>query len=121
MLDQLREVIGEDYYSILSSKAKDLPTEIIAEYVSNTDVYSSLFDVAKKLETLAYARTLVYPGKLESQLQSLIAVFLDYFKINRKTFFEEKPDTKEKDDQPKQVNPVPAGKDLFEKSGDSPE
>lgn len=113
-LEKLQEIIGKDYYDILSSKAKKLPTEIISEYVSNIDVYSSLFDVAKKLEALAYGRTLVYPGKLESQLQSIIAVFLDYFQINRKTFFDGPSVTKERVDQPKQVDSALSKNDLFD-------
>jgi hypothetical protein len=112
-LEKLREVIGKDYYDILSSKAKELPTEIIAEYVSNVEVYSSLFDVAKKLETLAYNRTLVYPGKLEGSLQSIIAVFLDYFHINRKAYFDNSSPKNEKIDQAKQADLVLAQNDLF--------
>jgi hypothetical protein len=115
-LEKLREVIGKDYYDILSSKAKELPTEIIAEYVSNVDVYSSLFDVAKKLESLAYSRTLIYPGKLEGQLQSIIAVFLDYFGINRKVFFDESSVAKEKIDTIKKTDSVITKNDLFGKN-----
>jgi len=115
-LDKLQQVIGKDYYNTLSSKAKDLPTEIIAEHVSNAEVYSCLFDVAKKLEALAYSRSLICPDKLESQLQSIVAVFLDYFKINRRKFFDGKAVTKEKSGQSETVHSVRTQKDLFAKS-----
>jgi len=114
-IEKLRAVIGKDYYDVLSNKAKELPTEIIAEYISNVEVYSSLFEVAKKLENIAYNRTLIFPGKLDSQLQSIIAVFLDYFKINRKVFFGEPSVAKENIDIVKKADLVLEQNDLFKK------
>ncbi len=83
-LDKLRAVIGEEYHDVLSSKAEKLPTEIIAEYAANVEVYTSLFGIAKKLEALAYSRKLIWPWQLDGPVQSIMAVFLDYFGVSRR-------------------------------------
>ncbi len=64
-------------------------TDILKEYFSNIESIKSIFNWAIEFEKKAFEKKLIYPKDLETNLKGTLALFLDYFKINRKKYFEQ--------------------------------
>ncbi|NGP75630.1 hypothetical protein G3570_03235 [Balneolaceae bacterium YR4-1] len=71
----------------LDSTSKDIPTEVLSEFFSNTSNTNHLFDYAKRFEFVGFKKEVVHPDKLESDLKGLLALYLDFSQISRKDFF----------------------------------
>ena len=65
-----------------------IPVNIISEYYTKNDVSKNLFKNAKEFEKLAYNRNFRSPNILDNELKSIISISLDYFGIERKSFFD---------------------------------
>ncbi|WP_271729075.1 hypothetical protein [Aquimarina algiphila] len=63
--------------------------DILKEYYSKVEVIKSIFKWAIAFENKAFDRELKNPNNLEIELKGVLALMLDYFKINRKNFFEQ--------------------------------
>lgn len=79
---------GEKIKRTVLQDLGDLPADILSEYFSRKEVSTDLFSMARALEEQAYSKTFIPPGQLPGGLQGLIGVTLDFFKIDRKRFFE---------------------------------
>jgi hypothetical protein len=67
---------------------ESLPTNIFTEFFSKNENSKYLFSWAREFEGVAFKLEFIYPDKLDNNLKSIISIFLDYFNINRKEFFE---------------------------------
>ena len=63
-------------------------TDILKEYFSKTDVSKTIFQIAIEFEQFGFAKSFVEPNKLGSSHKSILSIFLDYFQINRKSYFQ---------------------------------
>ncbi|MFD2962501.1 MULTISPECIES: hypothetical protein [Olivibacter] len=60
---------------------------ILSEYFAKAENIKNIFKFAILFEEIAFNRSVVAPDFLPLELKSIVAVFLDYFEINRKKFF----------------------------------
>jgi hypothetical protein len=65
---------------------KNIPAEIIAEYVIKNTKPEDLFQIARQLEHLAFSRTATSFDKLGVEDESFIAMLLDYSGVDRVRF-----------------------------------
>ncbi len=68
----------------VESDISNIKAEILAEYFSKATIASKLFDISKYFESYAYIIDLPEVGKLPVESQSIIALLLDFFSIDRK-------------------------------------
>ncbi len=62
--------------------------DILKEYYSKAETTKNIFKWAKLFEQLSFQKDLVKPNQLDVDLKSTLAVMLDYYKINRKEYFD---------------------------------
>ncbi|WP_440066279.1 hypothetical protein [Tenacibaculum discolor] len=62
--------------------------DILKEYYSKVETIKGVFKWAIMFEKKAFQKNLINPDELEIELKSSLALMLDYFKVNRKDFFE---------------------------------
>jgi len=62
--------------------------ELLKDFFSRQEIIKNLFKMSLKFEELAFAKTSAKTDALEPEIKSIIAIFLDYFGIVRKKFFE---------------------------------
>lgn len=61
---------------------------ILTEYFSKVETTKDIFKWSKHFENLAFQHKLISPNELDSDLKSTLVIMLDYFKINRKKYFD---------------------------------
>lgn len=74
-------------YSIKKS-LESTDFELLKEYFSKQEVSKTFFSLAIDFEKKAFYKSIISPNNLDNNLKSFLAILLDHFKINRKTFFE---------------------------------
>lgn len=62
--------------------------DILKEFYSKTETTKNIFRWSKDFEQLAFNKNLKKPSELDSDIKGVLAVKLDYYKINRKEYFE---------------------------------
>lgn len=62
--------------------------DILKEYYSKVDTIKGIFKWAIAFEKKAFEKNLTKPNDLDIELKGSLALMLDFFKINRKAFFE---------------------------------
>lgn len=62
--------------------------DILKEYYSKVETIKSVFKLSIAFEKKAFEKQLTKPSDLDTELKGSLALMLDYFKINRKEFFE---------------------------------
>ena len=72
--------------SILKSM-EGVPAEILKDFFAQNENAKKLFHWAISFEDLGYRKDLVFPENIDSSLKGVLALFLDFFKIERKKFF----------------------------------
>lgn len=89
-IDMAIKISNSKYTSSQIKKIVDeIEVDILKEYFSKQDTIKNLFKWAISFEKMAFSKDLIHPNNLEIELKSMLAIFLDYFKINRKSFFEQ--------------------------------
>lgn len=87
----IKQLVAENQVSSVNSQVHDLydsiPVNIISAFFSKNEVSKFLFKTAKELEGYAYLKEYNSPNKISLEARSIISVILDYFKIDRKSFF----------------------------------
>lgn len=63
-------------------------TDILVDFFSKSDISKNIFKIAVDLESKALSNTFVTPDLLDSPVRSLMYLFLDFFSINRKSFYD---------------------------------
>lgn len=63
-------------------------TDILVDFFSKSDVSKNIFKIAVDLENKALSNTFVTPDLLDPPARSLMYLFLDFFSINRKSFYD---------------------------------
>ncbi len=63
-------------------------TDILKDYFSKSEVSKIIFRIAIELENKAFSKKITNPNDLDISIRSLLSVLLDFFKINRKSFFD---------------------------------
>ncbi len=71
----------------LNKDLDGLSTRMLAEYICKPNVSQDLFNVAKELENAAYKRQFVAPSSLGVASKSLLALFIDYWNMDRNRIF----------------------------------
>lgn len=61
---------------------------VLSEFFSKVDTIKNIFKWSLKFEETAFNLTHSNPNDLPSELKGVLALFLDYFEISRKSFFE---------------------------------
>lgn len=89
-IDMAIKISGSKYKA---SQIKQIVDEIeintIKEFFSKQEIIKNLFKWSIMFEKLAFSRTLVSPNNIDIDLKSIIAMFLDYYQLNRKKYFEQ--------------------------------
>ena len=62
--------------------------DILKEYYSKVETIKGIFKWAISFEKKAFEKSLTKPNDLDIELKGSLALMLDFFKINRKDFFE---------------------------------
>ncbi|AMO54947.1 hypothetical protein [Endozoicomonas montiporae] len=78
--------ISAQIKSKVNHEFASLPTKILGEYFSKSDVSRTLFSVAKDLEVSAMSRVFNSYSDSSSELKSFIGCLLDYWSIDRLDF-----------------------------------
>ena len=78
---------GKPNNSILES-IDSLPIEVFRDFFGKNDNAKNLFNWATELEYIAYYNTVMKPIDLPPNLKGVLSMLLDYYKIDRKKFFE---------------------------------
>ncbi len=78
---------GKSNSSIIDS-LNDVPIDIFKDFFSKNENAKHLFHWAVELEYMGYYETIVSPINLPPYLKGVLSMVLDYFKIDRKDFFE---------------------------------
>ena len=63
-------------------------TDILVDFFSKSDISKNIFKIAVDLENKALSKTYITPDLLDSPIRSLMYLFLDFFSINRKSFYD---------------------------------
>lgn len=72
----------------LLAELSKMPLDILSQHFSKLDVQKDLFQVAVDLELAAFKRHLPNPEELSVSVRSNLGALLDFWKIDRKKFFE---------------------------------
>lgn len=84
------KISGSKYTASQIKKIVDeIDIDILKEYFSKQETIKNLFKWSISFEKLAFSRILTMPNNLDIEQKGLIAVFLDYYKLNRKSYFEQ--------------------------------
>ena len=84
------KISGSKYTASQIKKIVDeIDIEILKEFFSKQETIKNLFKWSISFEKLAFSRILTMPNNLDIEQKGLIAVFLDYYKLNRKSYFEQ--------------------------------
>lgn len=84
------KISGSKYTASQIKKIIDeIDIEVLKEYFSKQEIIKNLFKWAIAFEKLAFSKTIIHPNNIDIELKGLVAVFLDYFKLNRKSYFEQ--------------------------------
>lgn len=67
----------------------EIDVEVLKEFFSRQEVIKNVFRWAISFERLGFSKTLIKANDLEPELKSIIAIYLDYFSINRVDFFKD--------------------------------
>ncbi|WP_321518938.1 hypothetical protein [uncultured Bacteroides sp.] len=62
--------------------------DILKEYFSKSETTKNIFKWSLAFERLAFQKEIVMPKDLDTELKGTLAIMLDFFKINRKDFFD---------------------------------
>lgn len=82
------EIMGGNSANTILQELNELPIDILKEFFSKNDNAKNLCHWAIGLEKMGYSKALPAPIDLDPGLKGVISVLLDYFGINRKSFFE---------------------------------
>ncbi len=89
-IDMAIRISGSKYTSSQIKQIVDeIEIDILKEFFSKQDVIKNLFRWSIQFEKLAFSKTLVSPNNVDTELKGVIAMFLDYFKLNRRSYFEQ--------------------------------
>jgi hypothetical protein len=70
----------------LDSEMSKLPTNILSEYFSKSDVGKTLFSTAKEVEKISMSKKFVSHSSSTIEVRSFIGCLLDYWQIDRSQF-----------------------------------
>jgi hypothetical protein len=68
----------------IDNQLNNYPSNILVEHFTKSENLKSLFNDAKRFETLAFSTQLIQPQNLDTREKGLIAVLCDFFRIDRK-------------------------------------
>lgn len=72
----------------VDAQLENLETNILADYFSNPEVGKSLFQIATTFEDIAMLNGPISQGNLNVMTKSMIGCLLDFWRIERKAFFD---------------------------------
>ncbi|MBN8641085.1 MAG: hypothetical protein J0L86_04660 [Flavobacteriales bacterium] len=89
-VDRIIEIAGnlaQKPTGALKNELERNNNQVLKDYFSKLEIAKNLHLWAKEFELCAYNRLLISPTELQPHLLSVISIFLDYFLIQRTTFF----------------------------------
>ena len=63
-------------------------TDILTDFFSKSEISKTIFKIAIDLENKAFSNTYVTPDVLDTPVRALMLMFLDFWGINRKNFYD---------------------------------
>lgn len=89
------KISGNKSANALSKSLESIPTDILRDFFVKMDNSKNLFSWAKEFEQLGYKKEFITPEEIDTPLKGLISMLLDFFRIERKKFFEVFPKEKQ--------------------------
>lgn len=89
---RLIEAAGQSSVGLVDTfyaEYQKIPSEILGEFLIQNKNTSKLFDLALEFEDVAYQRAVRLPRELSQEARTTLSVFLDYFSIERRAFFQD--------------------------------
>ncbi len=83
-----RQIAGNRSSMSLMQSFDDRPIEILRDFFSKNENSKNLFNWAKDFERIGYTIEFVEPNSLDPALKGVLSLFLDFFKVSRKNFFD---------------------------------
>lgn len=62
----------------------DYPAEVLAEYFAKPEQIKALFELSRVFESHGFAKNIIHPMEVNTELKSVFALMCDFFSINRK-------------------------------------
>lgn len=75
---------GETLRDEFDRQVSEYRAEILGEYFAKTETLKNLFDTARLFDELAYAKTLLRPNEIPSELKSIIGLLCDLLHLDRR-------------------------------------
>lgn len=82
------QIAGNRSANTFIKSLENIPIDILKDFFVKNENARNLFNWAKEFEDRGFAKDLMYPIALDSQLKSVMSVFLDFISIERKRYFE---------------------------------
>lgn len=74
--------------STLMKSLDSISVDILKDFFSKNDNAKNIFNWAREFEALGFNRNFINPNQIDLHLKGVLSVFLDYYKIDRRKFFE---------------------------------
>jgi hypothetical protein len=76
--------LGDTVHRALAEQAEGVRAKVLAEHISKSQVASTLFDLAKEFESLAFSSQVQTPASLTTSAQGFLALIADFHGFDRK-------------------------------------
>jgi hypothetical protein len=82
------QISGNRSASSFLKSLEGIPTDILKDFFSKNENTKNLFNWAKEFERIGYNKEFINPENIDTSLKGVISLFLDFFGIERKKFFD---------------------------------
>lgn len=87
------QISGNKSANSFLKSLESIPTDILKDFFSKNENAKNIFPWAREFESLGFKKTFINPEQIEAPLKGVIAVMLDFAKIDRRKFFDTFPKT----------------------------
>lgn len=87
IIDMVIQISGQRTAQTILEQLDSMPTDILRDFLAKNEVGKNLFSWAREFENVGFQRELKEPNLLDINLRGTLSVFLDFFKVDRKDFF----------------------------------
>lgn len=81
------QISGVKSASSVMKSLENIPSDILKDFFSKNENAKNLFVWAKDFEEIGFTRELIIPDSIQISLKGVITLFLDFFGVERKKFF----------------------------------
>jgi hypothetical protein len=87
LLSIISQISGSKAVTQFYKSLDTIQDDVFREFFSRNENANNLFQWAKKFERLGFSKTVSVPDDIDSHLKGVLAIFIDYYGIERKRFF----------------------------------